>query len=160
MIEFGIGKEAPVRLNPRPLDGEAVGVEAQAREQRDVLFVAVIAVAGVTRALDVDRRPDVLAEPEVGVGVVAFDLMACRCYAPSEVLWKRSSLWRRVAKALALPSIDATTAAPATLVRNSRRLLVMIFPLNPINPSLNFYEAYRLITVGRSRISLAIDGRD
>ena len=88
VIELGVGEETPVRFNARPLNGEAITVEAQARQKRDVFLVAVIAVAGVTRPLDVHRWLDVFKKPQIGVCVVAFDLMTRRCYTPAEILRK------------------------------------------------------------------------
>ena len=56
MVELG-GRELPwLGLDPRPFDPEAVAVEAEVRGDRDVLGIAVVAVAGVARRLAVQRR--------------------------------------------------------------------------------------------------------
>ena len=77
--------------NARPRGREPIGVEAAARQQRDVLAPAMIMVAGdvaVVAAFDAAGRvaedvPDALAAP-VGIDR-AFDLVARRRGAPDEI---------------------------------------------------------------------------
>ena len=53
VIDRGARDPALLGLDPRPLDAEAVGVQARRREQRHVFGVAVVAVGGVAgRRLD------------------------------------------------------------------------------------------------------------
>src|SRR5213593_1252010 len=73
------------RLDPRPLDREPVRVLAHVAQQREVLAVAVIVVAGDRRGVavgDVSRLP--LPLPPVAVAVVALDLVGRARSAPEE----------------------------------------------------------------------------
>ncbi len=65
VVELGDGELPAARLDPRPFERESIGVEAQPGEQRDVLLVSVIAVAGVARSLGEGGRLDVLEKPQV-----------------------------------------------------------------------------------------------
>jgi hypothetical protein len=86
MVERGQREFAFLRLDARPLDGEAIGVEAQLRQQRNIFRVAVVMVAGVARRLGIDRAGQVLQHPAFAVDVVAFDLMGSRGRAPQKTL--------------------------------------------------------------------------
>ena len=86
VVELRVREEALLRLDARPLDREAVGVEAEARHERDVVLVAVVVIAGVAGRLGEHRRLHVLEHPEVAVDVVALDLVRGRRDAPEKPL--------------------------------------------------------------------------
>ena len=86
VLELRAREEALLGLDARPLDGEAVRVEAERGEELDVVGVAVVVVARVSRRLGEQRRLDVLEQPVVVVDVVAFDLVGRRRRAPQESL--------------------------------------------------------------------------
>src|SRR4029453_2704262 len=67
---------------------EAERVQPEARDDVDVLLVAVVAVARVARRLAEDRRLQVLEPPLVAVDVVALDLVCRRRGAPEKALRK------------------------------------------------------------------------
>ncbi len=90
VVELRLGEVIPGGLDPRPLDGEAVAVEPDPGQELDVLPVAVVAVAGVTRALDEERGIQVLEEPEVRVDVVPLDLVRRRGRSPDETGGERA----------------------------------------------------------------------
>src|SRR5256714_10006978 len=62
-------------LNPRPLDAEAQGVEADSRHQDDVVAIAVVDIARVTGGFDAGGAGRVLPRPPVAVDVASFDLV-------------------------------------------------------------------------------------
>ena len=91
VVGDGDGGELPGgRLDAAPLQGEAVGVEPQGGQQRDVGAVAVVVVAGVAGGLGVHGVRDVLVEPHVVVGVAALDLVGGGGGPPQEVLGEGS----------------------------------------------------------------------
>ncbi len=88
VVERGDGEVAFLRLDAGPLDGEAVGVEPELGEQGDVLRVAVKVVARVAGRLGEQAAGRVLEQPEVGVEVVALDLVGGGCRTPHEAVRK------------------------------------------------------------------------
>jgi hypothetical protein len=90
IVQFGVRELAWFRFNPRPLNAKPVSVEAELGGERDVLPIAMVAVASVARRLLENGRPDLFAEPKVGVCVVSFDLVGGSRSSPQEgyaVLW-------------------------------------------------------------------------
>ena len=101
MVELGLREEARLGLDARPLDGEAVGVEAEAGDEPDVLEVAVVVVARVSGRLGEHRRLRLLEHPQVAVEVVALDLVRGRRDAPQEpfrIALRRENRRRRAAR--------------------------------------------------------------
>ena len=92
MVECGARELAGLGLDARPFDREAVGVEAEPREHRDVVGVAMVLVAGVARRLDERRAGRVLEHPEVAVDVVALDLVRGSGGTPKKVGGKSETL--------------------------------------------------------------------
>src|SRR5262249_28892100 len=88
VVEMGAREVAVLRLDAAPLQREAVGVEAQAREQRHVLAVAMVVIAGVGTGLRAWRAGGVLPRPPVVVPVAPLDLMRRGRGAPDEPLRK------------------------------------------------------------------------
>ena len=88
VVERGARVEARLGLDPRPLEGEAVGVQPELGEHGDVLGVAVVVVAGVAGRLVEGRVRGPLHRPDVGVDVAPFDLVAGRRRAPEEAVRK------------------------------------------------------------------------
>src|SRR5260221_2483530 len=88
MIELRDGKLTGRRFHAGPLDGKTVGIEAQARNHRVVFGVAMVVITGVARGFHKQAALDVFEQPEIGIGVAAFDLMRCRRYAAAKSLWK------------------------------------------------------------------------
>ena len=89
VFQLRVRKETFFRFDARPLERKAVGVEAEISEHADVLRIKVVMVAGVAGWFLEDAFGKVLERPEIAAGVVAFDLMACRCAAPKEFVGKR-----------------------------------------------------------------------
>lgn len=56
VVQLGVRKGSRARLDPGPFDPKPVAVEAQSGVQRDILGVAMLAVAGVARPVLVDGR--------------------------------------------------------------------------------------------------------
>ncbi len=78
MLQDCPGELAFLRLDACPLDREAVGVEAQLGQERNVIHVAVVVIAGIAGRLGKDRPGQVFEQPDVTVDVIALDLMGCR----------------------------------------------------------------------------------
>lgn len=122
--------EAAWRVHPRPRDREAVGVHAQAGQERHVLGVAVVVVAGHRRrgaVLHPSRRGGE-GVPDRGFALVrrALDLMRGGGHAPQEVCRKPGHRVRRVARI-----VRHGRDHPYRWVRKStsrRELPVMPFP--------------------------------
>ena len=85
VVERGARELAGLGLDAGPFDGEAVRVEAEPREHRDVVGVAMVVVAGVARRFDEGRAGRMLEHPEVAVEVVALDLVRGGRGAPKEI---------------------------------------------------------------------------
>ena len=79
---------APLRLDARPLHREAIGVEAQAGQQADVLPIEVVVVAGVAGGFGEDRLWQMLEQLAIAIDVVALDLVSCGSGAPEKSIWK------------------------------------------------------------------------
>src|SRR5205823_2649209 len=88
MRQYGLREEALLRLDPRPLDGEAIGVEAQLAQELYILAVEPIVVAGVAARLYEPATGRMLHYPEIAVDVVALDLMRRGRRAPQETIRK------------------------------------------------------------------------
>ena len=73
------------RLDARPLDREAVGVEVHAGDEVEVGLPQLPAVRGLARTLLEDGRRHVLEEPGVAVDVVALVLVTGGGDSPEEV---------------------------------------------------------------------------
>ena len=84
VVEGGGREQAFFRLDPGPLDAEAIGVEAELGEEGDVVAVPVVLVAGVAARLRARRAFGVLEGPPVAVPVAALDLMGRGGGAPHE----------------------------------------------------------------------------
>ena len=95
-VESGaVDRAATTRIDARPGDREAVGVQAEARHQRHVLAVAVVVVAGV-RGGGAVRHPPRTAREAVpdrvaaaAFGGAAFDLAGGAGGAPQEAVRKQ-----------------------------------------------------------------------
>ena len=75
MGDLGLVVFALLGLNARPFDGETVGVEAGSLQQRDVLGITVVVVAGVPGGLVEGGVLHPLHGPVVGMNVVALHLV-------------------------------------------------------------------------------------
>ena len=75
MLDFGGVKLALLRLDARPLNGKAIGVQPGVCQQLDVLFIPVIMVTGDAARLGKAGVGQLLLRPVVGMDVVALDLM-------------------------------------------------------------------------------------
>ena len=64
-----------LRLDPRPLDAEPKCIEAQAGHQDDVIAVAMVEVARITRWLDARCAFCTLPRPPVAVNISPLDLV-------------------------------------------------------------------------------------
>jgi hypothetical protein len=89
-----VGGAAPLGLNPRPGDGEAVGSYAQARQEVEILFEAVVVVAGDIAGVAVQNVAGSMREgiPDRGPAPIlvnrAFDLVGSGRGAPQETFRK------------------------------------------------------------------------
>src|ERR1700693_2646341 len=92
MIECGARELARLRLDAGPFDREAVGVEAEPREHRDVVGIAMVLVARVARRLDKRRAGRVLEHPVVAIEVVALDLVGGSGRSPEKPVRKSEPL--------------------------------------------------------------------
>ena len=88
VFQDGPRELALFRFNARPLQGEAVQVEAQLRQQGDVLWIAMIVVAGIAGGFCEDRLRHMFQQPYITVDVVPFDLMRRRGRSPQKPFWK------------------------------------------------------------------------
>ena len=77
MLDLTLVKHTGLRLDPRPFDGEAVGVQPRACQKFDVLLIAVIVVAGVAAGLIEAGKLHVFHGPVIAVDVIALHLMGC-----------------------------------------------------------------------------------
>ena len=75
MLDLRLVKLALLRLDARPLNGEAVGIQPGPGEEPDVLLVAVVVVAGRAAGLGEAGMRQLLLQPVVAMDVVALDLM-------------------------------------------------------------------------------------
>ena len=88
MLDFGRVELALLRLDARPLDGEAVGVQARIGQQFNVLLILIIMVAGNAARLGKAGVRQLLLRPVVGMNVVALDLMGGSGRADKETFFK------------------------------------------------------------------------
>lgn len=88
VLEGSEGELAFLRFDAGPLEREAVGVEAQLRQQRDVAGIAMVVVAGIARWLCIDGVGQMLEHPALTVGVVAFHLVTGRGRPPEKAFRK------------------------------------------------------------------------
>ena len=86
VVERGVGDLAGRRLDPRPFDRKAVGVQAQVSQQAQILAEPPEVIGGVTRRLPEQRGVCVLERPAIGKPVVAFDLVGGGGGAPQEMV--------------------------------------------------------------------------
>ena len=88
MLDFGGVKLALLRLDARPLDGKAVGVQPGVCQQLDVLFIPVIMVTGNAARLGKAGVGQLLLRPVVGMDIVTLDLMGGSGRADKEAFFK------------------------------------------------------------------------
>ena len=88
MLDFGGVKLALLRLDARPLDGKAIGVQPGVCQQLDVLFIPVIMVTGNAARLGKAGVGQLLLRPVVGMNVVTLDLMGGSGRADKEAFFK------------------------------------------------------------------------
>jgi hypothetical protein len=63
------------RFDARPLDGESIGVQSGLGQELNVLFIAMIVVAGCSAGLCKAGMGEQLLRPLVAVNIAAFHLM-------------------------------------------------------------------------------------
>jgi len=88
VFQLGARKSAALRFDARPLDGEAIGIEAERGQKPDVFGEAMVVVAGVHRGFDEQGGLDMFHDPQVAVDVVALDLVRSSGRAPQKSLGK------------------------------------------------------------------------
>ena len=88
MLDLGRVKLALLRLDARPLDGEAVGVQARIGQQFNVLLIFIIMVAGNAARLGKAGVGQLLLRPVVGMNIVTLDLMGGSGRADKETFFK------------------------------------------------------------------------
>src|SRR5271169_333765 len=92
VVEHGARELAGLRLDASPFDRETVTVEAELREHRNVVRIAMVLVASVARRLDERRAGRMLEQPEIGIDVVTLDLVSGSCSSPKKVGGKSESI--------------------------------------------------------------------
>ena len=88
MLDLGGVELTLLRLDARPFDGKAVGVQPGAGQQLDVLLILIIMVAGDAARLGKAGVGQLLLCPVVGMDVVALDLMGGSGRAHEESFFK------------------------------------------------------------------------
>ena len=83
LIEFSF-----FRLDSRPLDAEPVGIQSRLSHQPDVLFIAVIVVAGFPAGFREAGMGHMLLGPVVAAYVIALNLMCCGCRTDEKAFGK------------------------------------------------------------------------
>lgn len=71
-------------FDARPFDREAVGIEAERREQCHIIRVAMIVVAGVSGGFGIDSAVEMLEQPRIAVYITTLNLMRRRRRAPKK----------------------------------------------------------------------------
>ena len=88
MRRFLFAEYAFLRLDPRPFDGKAIGVQPGFRHQLDILFIAVVVVAGNPAGLHKAGMGHLFLRPIVAVRIIALHLMGRCGRAQQEILFK------------------------------------------------------------------------
>ena len=88
MLDFGGVKLAFLRLDARPFDRKAVGVQPGICQQADIFLIPIIMVAGNAARLSKAGVGQLLLRPVVGMNVVALDLMGGSGRADKEAFFK------------------------------------------------------------------------
>ena len=88
MLDFGRVELALLRLDARPFDRKAVGVQPGVRQQADIFFIPIIVVAGNAAGFCKAGMRQLLLRPVVGMDVVALDLMGGSGRADKEAFFK------------------------------------------------------------------------
>ena len=88
MLDFSRVELALLRLDARPLDGKAVGVQPCICQQFNVLLILIIMVAGNAARLGKAGVGQLLLRPVVGMDIVTLDLMGGSGRADKETFFK------------------------------------------------------------------------
>ena len=88
MLDLGRVKLALLRLDARPLDGEAVGVQPGICQQANIFLIPIIMVAGNAARLGKAGVGQLLLRPVVGMDIVTLDLMGGSGRADKETFFK------------------------------------------------------------------------
>src|SRR5438445_2465856 len=88
-FQVRVRKETFFRFDARPFERKAVGVEAEIGEHADVLRIKMVVIASVAGWFFENAFGKVFERPEIAAGVVAFDLMPCRCATPKKFVRER-----------------------------------------------------------------------
>ena len=88
MLDFGRVELALLRLDTRPFDGKAIGVQPGIRQQSNIFLIPIIMVAGNAARLSKAGVGQLLLCPVVGMNVVALDLMGGSGRADKETFFK------------------------------------------------------------------------
>ena len=88
MLDFGRVELALLRLDTRPFDGKAIGVQPCIRQQSNIFLIPIIMVAGNAARLSKAGVGQLLLRPVVGMNVVALDLMGGSGRTDKETFFK------------------------------------------------------------------------
>ena len=119
VVHFRCGKFPLLRLNARPLQGEAIAIEPELRHEADVILKAVILIASVPGRFLVNGGLDVLGQPRVAADVIAFDLMPTGGTAPQESFGKFRRVLALTGNGRGRRRVDQTGAPRARAVRRA-----------------------------------------
>ena len=89
MLNCILAKAPFLRLDPRPFDGETVGIQPSLRHKADILFIAVIMIAGQAAGLRKAGMGQLLLRPVIAVNIVALHLVGSGGSANQKALRKR-----------------------------------------------------------------------
>ena len=88
MLDLGGVELALLRLDTRPFDGKAIGVQPGIRQQSIIFLIPIIMVTGNAARLSKACVGQLLLCPVVGMNVVALDLMGGSGRADKETFFK------------------------------------------------------------------------
>jgi hypothetical protein len=122
MVELGPRKPAWFGFYPRPFDAEPIAVQPDRSGEREVAFVAMIAVASVAGGFLVNRVRQVLEQRAVGIDAIALALMRRDRRAPQEAIWRRAAR-RRVGAPRAEAAVSPVTTSLRVAVKPGSAIL-------------------------------------
>ena len=91
MVQLRQRKFTVLGFDASPFDGKAVSVEAEASEQRNVVAVTMIMIAGIARRFRIDCAIHVFQQPRVGIDISTLYLMGRGRCSPEKPLGKPHS---------------------------------------------------------------------
>ena len=88
VLDFLFIERAVLRLDSGPLDAEPVGIQSSGLHQLNIIFIAVVMVAGNAALFFIGGVGHLFLCPAVGVRVEALYLMGSSCGTDKKAFWK------------------------------------------------------------------------